>query len=292
MKFYLGTHHPHWLGRVEFPLCVSHRRLCKRKSPLEARCPWVLDSGGFTELQLYGKWTVTPREYANAVTYYRQFGKLQWAAPQDWMCEPAVISGGTWNGRHFAGTRLTVAEHQELTVRNYLTLCEIAPDLPFIPVLQGFTRDEYLRCADMYDKAGVDLEKQETVGIGSVCRRQGTKDAHDIITSLAPLRLHGFGVKITGLELYGHQLASSDSLAWSFSARRQPPLPGCTHKNCANCLVYAGRWRHRLLGNLQPTLFDGDELCPGRRSGKRYSPGMRAGAADASGKPRRSTTGD
>jgi hypothetical protein len=67
--------------------------------------------------------------------------------------------------------------------------------------------------------------------------------------------------KTGGLHLYGHRLASADSMAWSYAARREPPLPGCTgHKNCANCLRYAGRWRDnvlsRLTGGWQDTLFD------------------------------------
>jgi hypothetical protein len=76
------------------------------------------------------------------------------------------------------------------------------------------------------------------------------------------IRLHGFGVKTGGLHLYGHHLASADSMAWSYTARRLPPLPGCTsHANCANCFTYATHWRARILSRLaacghQPELFD------------------------------------
>jgi hypothetical protein len=69
--------------------------------------------------------------------------------------------------------------------------------------------------------------------------------------SSAGLRLHGFGVKTRGLDLYGPRLASADSLAWSFQARRSPALSGCTgHRNCANCLAYAIGYRQRLLRRL------------------------------------------
>jgi hypothetical protein len=102
------------------------------------------------------------------------------------------------------------------------------------------------------------------VGLGSVCRRQSTTEIAVIVTELARcgLRLHGFGVKTGGLHLYGHLLASADSMAWSYAARRQPALPGCTsHKNCANCLTYATQWRHAVLGRYavrgqQRSLFD------------------------------------
>jgi hypothetical protein len=97
-----------------------------------------------------------------------------------------------------------------------------------------------------------------------VCRRQSTAEIAVIVTELARrgLKLHGFGVKTGGLHLYGHLLTSADSMAWSYAARRLPALPGCTgHKNCANCLVYATRWRARVLGRYtrrghQGSLFD------------------------------------
>src|SRR5690606_9297298 len=118
------------------------------------------------------------------------------------------------------------------------------------PVLQGYTLDEYLRCVDLYDRAGVDLTREPVVGLGSVCRRQGTAEAERIIATLASmgLRLHGFGFKLQGLVRVGRLLASADSMAWSYDARRRPPLPGCRHKNCANCLRYAMLWRERVLG--------------------------------------------
>src|SRR5271156_4768107 len=115
------------------------------------------------------------------------------------MCEPIVIAGGQAGRLRFAGTRLSVAEHQRRTVASYLHLRDIAPDLPFIPVLQGFTCQEYQECADLYAAAGIDLTAEPLVGLGSVCRRQATAEAHQIITALHArgiTRLHGFGVKI------------------------------------------------------------------------------------------------
>jgi len=241
LTFYLGTHETSWLGRVNFPLFISHHRLAKRRSLPRAACRWALDSGGFTQLSQHGAWTITPREYVTAARRYRdEIGRLDFAAPQDWMCEPFIL----------ARTGRTVADHQAETVSNYLELRTIAADLPFIPVLQGWTRDDYLRCADLYARAGIDLAAEPRVGLGTVCRRQDTGAAGEIVRSLAPLRLHGFGVKTTGLLRYGHRLASADSLAWSYNARRNPPLARCTHASCANCLTWASRWRTGVLAKL------------------------------------------
>jgi hypothetical protein len=165
-----------------------------------------------------------------------------------------------------ARTGLSVAEHLHRTVENYLTLRRLAPHLPVIPVVQGWRLPDYMDCLDLYRSAGVDLAALPRVGLGSVCRRQSTAEIAVIVTELARrgLRLHGFGVKTGGLHLYGHLLTSADSMAWSYAARRAPALPGCTgHKNCANCLAYATRWRAGVLGRYaarghQASLFDGD----------------------------------
>ena len=143
--FLLGTHQPGWLRKARVPLFVSDRRLKAYKTLPVAAAPWAVDSGGFTELQPYGRWTVTPCEYVARLRRYRdEIGNVLWAAPQDWMCEPAIINGGVFNGQRFAGTHLSVPEHQRRTVANYIELRELAPDLPIIPVVQGDTPDAYL----------------------------------------------------------------------------------------------------------------------------------------------------
>lgn len=270
LTFLLGTHQqPGWLHANTYPLFVSDRRLRDYRRLPVAAGPWALDSGGFTELQKYGSWEhgPTPREYVAQVRRYRdEVGRLMWAAPQDWMCEPIIINGGQVGPVRFAGTGLSVAEHQRHTVDNYVQLRSLAPELPFIPVLQGFQVDQYMRCVDLYANAGVDLTAEPLVGLGSVCRRQATGEAAHIVGELRRAgitRLHGFGVKTSGLLRYGHQLTSADSLAWSYDARRKPALPGCEeqHRNCANCRTYANGWRARLLAKLtaavvQPDLWE------------------------------------
>ena len=177
--FYLGTHQPHWLRTAGFPLFVSHRQLARRRGPLRpAACRWALDSGGFTELSLHGRWVTPAGAYADAADRYsRQLGRLDFAAPQDWMCEPAIL----------ARTGLTVREHQDRTVASYLELRALAPQLPFIPVVQGWHLADYLGCVELYRSAGVDLARVPLTGLGSVCRRQSTGQIAVIVTTLACL---------------------------------------------------------------------------------------------------------
>lgn len=235
MRFWLGTHRPNWLA-LEPDIFVSRRVLTGRKTFPVAAGSWALDSGGFTELNLFGHWRTTEDEYVRDVLRFeREIGGLEWVAPMDWMCEPFVVekTGGS------------VAVHQRMTVENFLRLRDRLGEL-VIPVLQGWTQDDYHLCWALYEEAGVDLADEALVGVGSVCRRQDTNEAASIFRSLDGLRLHGFGVKVSGLRVYADSLTSADSLAWSFRARRDRPLAGCTHKSCANCLRYARRWRQRV----------------------------------------------
>ncbi|MEU8134611.1 DUF7221 family queuine tRNA-ribosyltransferase-like protein [Streptodolium elevatio] len=271
MTFYLGTHQPGWLATAGVPLFVSRTRIHQTRRPRRRTYPraitrWAMDSGGFTELQRFGRWRHTAAHYAEEVRFIaEQVGRMDWVAPQDWMCEPIVINGGTIGPLRFAGTGLSVVEHQHRTVTNLLELRALAPNMPWVPVLQGWTLTDYLQCVDLYQRADVDLTREPLVGLGSVCRRQATDEATRIVTTLAGLglRLHGFGFKTLGLRSCAHALASSDSLAWSYDARRKPPMPGHTHRNCANCQPYALRWRTRLLASLpvwqQPDLFNAGE---------------------------------
>jgi len=254
VDFYLGTHQPHWLRLLDVPLMVSRRTLSRYRTKPQARARWFRDSGGFTELQMHGQWTVGARTFvAEARADARDVGLMEYCAPRDWMCEPLILRGGTANGIHFAGTHKSIAEHQALTVADYLDLLDRAPELPWVPVLQGWDLDDYLRCLELYDRAGVDLAALPRVGVGTICRRQGTDEAARILARLESegLRLHAFGLKGTGIPNVAPFLASSDSLAWSFAARRQPPMEGCTtHKNCANCQKFALRWLDGIMDSI------------------------------------------
>ena len=215
-----------------------------RRTLPRALAPWALDSGGFTEVGTYGGWSIGPREYAAEVRRFRdEIGLMEWASIQDWMCEPKVL----------ARTGKSVAEHQGLTIRNFLDLASIAPDIPWIPVLQGWEPADYIRHANDYAAAGVDLTAAKIVGVGTVCRRQGGLEALGIFRSISRLgiRCHGFGVKLDGLRLAAPYHRSADSMAWSSAACWRPEEARCsgprTHKTCANCQPWASTWRSQVL---------------------------------------------
>lgn len=221
--FYLGTHRPNWLykagsreRRPEGPLFVSARQLAHARRSAYPPCDtrYAIDSGGFTELRQHGGWVTTAAAYVAQVrALAEQTGTLDWAAIQDWMVENDAL----------ACTGLSVQEHQQRTTASYLELVAAAPEIRWLPVLQGQTLGDYLRHIEIYAQAGVHLPSHERVGVGSVCRRQGSDEIAAILRELASrgLRLHGFGVKTAGLEKAAPYLVSSDSLAWSLGARKR-----------------------------------------------------------------------
>lgn len=222
VKFYVGLHQP--ADAQHFDLaCISIKRLWRRKKPVV--CGDVLvDSGAFTELLLHGRYRHGVEEYAAELHRLHTTGvvKIAAAVAQDYMCEPFIL----------AKTGLTIADHQRLTVGRYDALVAelerlFGGEIPFhvMPVLQGFAPQDYVNHIRMY---GDRLKPGMWVGVGSVCKRQG--DPRSIIAVLQAiaaerpdLLLHGFGVKITSLLHPGVRelLATADSMAWSYAARKQ-----------------------------------------------------------------------
>lgn len=200
---------------------VSVNRLRTRKSKLRTRGPWMMDSGAFTTLATHGGYPYPVEEYAIQV---RRFASPQLicAVAQDYMCEPFML----------ARTGLTVAEHQRLTVERYdaLIACDVG-GVYIMPVLQGYTPAEYVAHLAMY---GDRLAHGAWVGVGSVCKRNVSVDevvaVLRAIKAVRPdLQLHGFGLKITALQSPEVRalLHTSDSLAWSYSARKKGRNANC-----------------------------------------------------------------
>lgn len=200
---------------------------------------WILDSGAFTEVSRYGYYRTTPEEYAAEIRRWAGNGLLLAAVAQDFMCEPKVLRR----------TGLTVAEHQRLTIARYLQLraCDTG-GVYILPVLQGYEPAEYVAHLRAY---GPLLAPGAWVGVGSVCQRNGNPRAivavlQAIHDQRPDLRLHGFGIKEKALThpRVRALLASADSMAWSYAARREG-------RN-ANDWREAKRWRARIVGLARP----------------------------------------
>lgn len=213
--FYLGVHQANWLwnGAARGPLFVAVHRM-RRKTPFpRATVPFALDSGGYNHLLREGRWTTSPRQYVDEVWRIREeTGQMRWAAVQDWVCSPDVL----------AATGRTVRDHQELTLESWHELRRLAGRVRWLPVLQGVALDDYLRHLEMYAASGTPLDREPLVGVGSVAPRQTEDEVESLVRELhgRGLRLHAFGIKLQGIRRLLPYLASSDSMAWSWHARR------------------------------------------------------------------------
>ena len=82
---YIGSHEPSWLGRAGIPLFISHRRLARLKRTLPtAIAPWALDSGGFSELALFGGWKTTALEYVCRFSFPVSISQTQCPGNVQW----------------------------------------------------------------------------------------------------------------------------------------------------------------------------------------------------------------
>lgn len=218
MKFFIGLHKVSHAKRLGIPACISVNTLRVRKGDFEAG-DWLLDSGAFSTILQHGGYPQPVQEYAQQIERWSRCGNLLAAVAQDFMCEPSMI----------ARTGLSVAEHQRLTIERYEELVDCALPVYLMPVLQGYLARDYVAHIEQY---GARLPPRAWVGVGSVCRRNGTpfavfKVLEAIKRRRPDLRLHGFGLKRTALANAGVRglLESADSMAWSFAARYEGGNP-------------------------------------------------------------------
>lgn len=214
MRFFCGLHQPSDAKHFSASF-VSVNRLRNRKGPFQV-ADWIMDSGAFTEIATHGGYRYSVGEYAGQIRRWATNGNLLAAVAQDWMCEPWIV----------ARTRLSVSEHQRLTVERYDALrAEDTAEVYILPVLQGYAPDDYVRHIRLY---GDRLAVGAWVGVGSICKRNANPRAVEAVLLAVhgerpDLRLHGFGLKASALRsaLVFDLLHTADSMAWSYNARMQ-----------------------------------------------------------------------
>jgi len=217
--FYPGLHQAS--DAQHFDRCCIHiGRLQRRQKPLGCT-ELLLDSQAFRVIELHGDHILSPVEYARAIETTAKLCKHVTAVTQDYMCEQYIFDCR----EQLAGKRYTVADHQWLTIERYQAIrLELDQAIYLMPVLQGYAPIEYVRHIQEWGEL---LPTGAWVGIGSVCKRNGSPSAiRDVLYSIKryrpDLRLHGFGLKRTALAnlWIRDALYSADSMAWSFAERK------------------------------------------------------------------------
>jgi hypothetical protein len=235
MIFYLGIHIIAHAWRFENTF-ISINVLKNRKKDIKPN-NWILDSGAFTNVLKKGEHELTVKEYKDQIERWKNCGNLKMAVTQDYMCEDIILK--KWN--------YTVNEQQEKTLKRFYQLIKLKPSIYIMPVIQGYTTQEYLNHLNMYEETIYN----QVVGIGSICKRNRKPDEiYKILKTIKDyrpdLKLHAFGLKITSLKNKNIRdlLYSADSMAWSFEGRK---IDGYS----ANDPFFAIYWNNELLKQIQ-----------------------------------------
>jgi hypothetical protein len=163
----------------------------------------IMDSGGFTALSGWSRYPWSLPEYLAAAGEL----KLHWIAARDWPCEP------------WGKIRATVPERIERTVEadGEIVDAELPQGSEPLPVIQGWTVEDYVSCIDRLKDAGIVRPK---MAVGSCCARKSVREvlpiARAIRRELPGVALHYFGMKVLALREPGFkELADSiDTGAW------------------------------------------------------------------------------
>ena len=219
-----------------------------------------LDSAGYTMTVAYNgmPWSIDDYMALAASYHFRR------VASADYCCEIRVA-----HDREEVRDRIsrTIATNRECHAR--------AVDLGirdrFMPVLQGRTPDDYVRCLDKLD--GLILPGT-VVGIGSMCRRpiHGPEGLIAVVERLSrdfPIgaKMHAFGVKgdaLPYLAPFAPWIASIDSQAYGIAAR-QDALRRCVRKTDLLVADHLERWyRQQCARTSSPSRFlpKADEPVP------------------------------
>jgi len=157
--------------------------------PKQTGSRW-LDSGGFTMLNKFGDYPFTAEQYAHLVAWL----KPHYYAVMDYPCEPNISRS------------LSLMDNRkriEKTVENALELSkyEMHLDDKLVPVIQGYSIEEYLYCINLYKASNM---MRRYMAVGSMCRRISNEELHKLIPGIYYAakdagcnRLHFFGLKLS-----------------------------------------------------------------------------------------------
>lgn len=206
----------------------------------------ALDSAGFTAVSNWhkkgaqpGMASVFPWTYAQYVELASSLPCAWWSQP-DLCCEPEVASSQdeidyriNATATLLEGTLRTVYAWQNELAKTCSPSTVANMIRPPIPVLQGWSRDDYMRSLDLmmqvWSRWEPWLATPKLIGVGSVCRRHLSHPSYGLHAILAGLegqlpagsKVHLFGVKgqcLGDLKMLPW-VGSADSMAYDFGAR-------------------------------------------------------------------------
>ncbi len=177
-----------------------------------------VDSGGFQFFTRFNEYPYSPGSYLELIA--KDGDIVTHFASMDYPCEPELLE------KRNATIEQNIRRTVELAVEMDEIINRVYPFLKekFVPVIQGWRLDDYMRCIELYEDVGITAD-YNYFGIGSVCRRNSEKEVARIVSAIrkrlgGDVKLHAFGTKISNLRVrkFVHSVYSADTSAWNFEA--------------------------------------------------------------------------
>lgn len=175
-----------------------------------------IDSAGFVAMVLRGGYDWTPEHYIEGLCANPAISRF---SAMDYCLEREISKDRT-------GIEDRISRTINLNWRCHRLSLDAKCRDRLMPIIQGETTDDYLRC---FDAISGMVRAGETIGVGSMCRRPtgGDTGSNAVVEALdrrlpTDVRLHLFGIKSDGAEAasrYGNRIASIDSQAYGMRAR-------------------------------------------------------------------------
>ena len=176
------------------------------------RASVFMDSGGYVAMNIYGDYPFTPDDYLALCYHYRP----TLAAVLDYPCEPDISRGCRL---------LTNRDRIEATVDHTAYLLRWSSQTQFLPVLQGYSLDEYAYSVELLASRGL---LRNYMAVGSMCRRWQIAQLGPMMRGIYQLvceagittpKLHWFGLKLQAIADPACRpfIHSCDSAAWSIA---------------------------------------------------------------------------
>lgn len=221
MKIYIGFNWSKALREQNtYPYCFQSVAVCYSYTEGKSLPAWkinnakeiMLDSGGFSLLNKYGDYPFSVKDYVDWIHRMDEIndGKVSYVAIRDFPCEPEI-------SRKLG--LMSNYERIQRTVKN--TIECMSHDIPakWMPVLQGYIRQDYLTCLQLLKDEGVDLG--DLIAIGSMCRRTDLRQIKDIFCNIQrgySGNIHLFGLTMNALKdsWLKDNISSCDTIGYTF----------------------------------------------------------------------------
>jgi len=178
-----------------------------------------LDSGGYSFFTRWGKYPFSIEEYVIFAQSIQDEYPLTEVAIMDFPCEPNTNRSILKSNK----------ERIDNTVQNALSCIDYDPNLPWVPVIQGYTLNEYLYCLDLYKDAKMYHDDFHLWAIGTLCARKKLDGIRSMVVNItdkinAPVHTFGMNYRFLKDPQIFFSIYSSDSGAWSYNGRAHEKL--------------------------------------------------------------------